>query len=187
MSDVRFTDGNLIILYAVDQNLSSSQLPPHIIERVNSCKRLHQIILRSKPDGNKTIILLVAGPPYSESLKRELINGGIDEKVIKIESDSEKISHCLNNLKEFIKKRVNPPYIYFVGSFWMKGIFDSIVEVHFQEYKIQFEGSLDNRPLEIIEREKKLESSKKGQKYFKDKIKNKALDMLLNYIFPEDK
>ena len=69
----------------------------------------------------------------------------------------------------------------------MKDIFDSIVEVHFQEYKIQFEGSLDHRSLEIIEKEKKLETPKKGQRYFKDKIKNKALDILLNYIFPEDK
>lgn len=187
MSEFRFTDGNLIILYAIHQNPSSSQIPPHVMERVNVCKELYQRILGSKPDADKTIILLVADALYSELLKRELINIGLDEKVIKIDSDSQKISHCLNNLKEFIKKRVNPPYIYFVGSVWMKDVFDSIVKLHFEEYKTQFEGALDYRPLEMIEKEKGLETPKKGKEYFKEKVKNKAFDILLNYIFPEDK
>ena len=187
MSEFRFTDGNLIILYAIHQNPSSTQIPPHVIERINICKELYQRILGSKPDADKTIILLISDPIYSNLLKTELIKRGLDEKIIKIDSDSQRISHCLNNLKDFIKKRANPPYIYFVGSFWMKDIFDSIVKIHFQEYKTQFEGSLDYRPLEMIEKEKELEIPKKGREYFKEKVKNKAFDILLNYIFPEDK
>jgi hypothetical protein len=187
LPEIRFTDGNLIILYSIHQNPSSSQIPSHVIERINICDRLYQIILRSKPDADKTIILLVADPLSSELLKTELINRGIDEKIIKTDSESRKISNCLNNLNEFLIKRVNPPYIYFVGSIWMKDVFDSIIKIHFQEYKIQFEGALDHRPVEQVEKEKALETPKKGKEYFKGKVKNKTLDILLNYIFPEDK
>ncbi|HET9774901.1 MAG TPA: hypothetical protein VFP25_07950, partial [Nitrososphaeraceae archaeon] len=70
---------------------------------------------------------------------------------------------------------------------WMKDVFDSIVKSNFQQYRIQFEGALDHRPVEEVEKEKSLEKPKKGTEYFKGKMKNKALDMLLNYIFPEDK
>jgi hypothetical protein len=37
-----------------------------------------------------------------------------------------------------------------------------------------------------VEHDKSLETSKKGKEHFKQVIKNKAFDMLLNYIFPED-
>ena len=54
MSEIHFTEGNLIILYSIHKN-SSLQLPNHILERIEHCNRLYQIILKSKPDSNKTI------------------------------------------------------------------------------------------------------------------------------------
>jgi hypothetical protein len=73
MSETHFTEGNLIILYSIHKN-SSLQLPNHILERIEHCNRLYQIILKSKPDSNKTIILVVAEPHYSGLIKKELIN-----------------------------------------------------------------------------------------------------------------
>ena len=70
MSEIHFTEGNLIILYSIHKN-SSLQLPNHILERIEHCNRLYQIILKSKPDSNKTIILVVAEPHYSELIKKE--------------------------------------------------------------------------------------------------------------------
>lgn len=187
LSETRFTDGNLIILYSIHQNPSSSELPSHVLERINLCERMYHVILRSKPDAHKTIILVIADSLYSGLLKKELINRGMDEKIIKIDSEPKKVSQSLDSLDDFLKKRVNPPYVYFIGSVWMKDVFDSIVKSNFQQYRIQFEGALDHRPVEEVEKEKSLEKPKKGTEYFKGKIKNKALDMLLNYIFPEDK
>ena len=148
---------------------------------------MYHVILRSKPDAHKTIILVIADSLYSGLLKNQLINRGIDEKIIKIDSEPKKVSQSLDSLDDFLKKRVNPPYVYFIGSVWMKDVFDSIVKSNFQQYRIQFEGALDHRPVEEVEKEKSLEKPKKGTEYFKGKMKNKALDMLLNYIFPEDK
>ena len=185
MSEIHFTEGNLIILYSIHKN-SSLQLPNHILERIEHCNRLYQIILKSKPDSNKTIILVVAEPHYSELIKKELINRQINEEIIIIDSDSNKVSHTFDNLKELLKQRVNPPVVYFVGSVWLKDVFDSIVKSQFKEYKIQFEGALDHRPVMEVEHDKSLETPKKGKEHFKQVIKNKAFDMLLNYIFPED-
>jgi len=187
LSETRFTDGNLIILYSIHQSPSSSELPSHVLERINLCERMYHVILRSKPDAHKTIILVIADSLYSGLLKNELINRGIGEKIIKIDSEPKKVSQSLDSLDDFLKKRVNPPYVYFIGSVWMKDVFDSIVKSNFQQYRIQFDGALDHRQVKEVEKEKSLEKPKKGTEYFKDKMKNKALDMLLNYIFPEDK
>ena len=183
---MHFTDGNLIILYAIHKN-SSLKLPPHIIERIEHCTRLYQVILKSKPDSHKTIILVIAESHYSELIEKELINRQINEEIIIIDSDSKKVSHIFDNLKELLKQKMNPPYVYFVGSVWLKDIFDSIVKSsQFKEYKIQFEGALDHRPVIEVEHDKSLEIPRKGKEHFKQAIKNKALYMLLNYIFPEE-
>ncbi|HET9806135.1 MAG TPA: hypothetical protein VFP49_04430 [Nitrososphaeraceae archaeon] len=183
---MHFTDGNLIILYAIHKNYSL-KLPPHILERIEHCTRLYQVILKSKPDSHKTIILVIAESHYSELIKKELINRLINEEIIIIDSDSKKVSHTFDNLKELLKQKMNPPYVYFVGSVWLKDLFDSIVKTpQFKEYKIQFEGALDHRPVMEVEHDKSLEIPQKGKEHFKQAIKNKALDMLLNYIFPEE-
>jgi len=183
---MHFTDGNLIILYAIHKN-SSLKLPPHILERIERCTRLYQVILKSKPDAHKTIILVIAETHYSDLIKKELINRNVNKEIIIIDSDSKKVSSTFDNLKELLKQKVNPPYVYFVASVWLKEIFDSIVKTQqFKEYKIQFEGALDHRPVIEVEHDKSLETPKKGKEHFKQEVKNKALDMILNYIFPED-
>ena len=187
LSEKRFTYGNLIVLYSIHKNTSLPNLPSHIVERIDLCNKLYNIILKSKPDGNKTLILIVADPTYSELVKNELINRGINKEIIIIDSDSKQVSQTFDNLKELIIKRINPPKIYFVGSVWLKDLFDSIVTSQFKEYQIQFEGALDHRPVIEVENEKSSESPKKGSEYIKQTIKNKAIDMLLNYIFPEDR
>ena len=170
MSEIQhFTEGNLIILYSIHKN-SSLQLPNHILERIEHCNRLYQIILKSKPDSNKTIILVVAEPHYSELIKKELINRQINEEIIIIDSDSNKVSHTFDNLKELLKQRINPPVVYFVGSVWLKDVFDSIVKSQFKEYKIQFEGALDKRPTVNIEEDAKKEKLEKRFTNIKEKL-----------------
>lgn len=183
---MHFTDGNLIILYAIHKN-SSLKLPPHILERIEHCTRLYHIILKSKPDSHKTIILVIAESHYSELIKKELIDRQVNKEIIIIDSDSKKVSHTFDSLKELLKQKMNPPHVYFVASVWLKDIFDSIVKTQqFKEYKIQFEGALDHRPVMEVEHDKSLELPKKGKEHFNQAIKNKTLDVLLNYIFPED-
>ena len=186
LSEMHFTDGNLIILYAIHKNFSLT-LPPHILERIEQCARLYQVILKSKPDSHKTIILVIAESHYSELIKKELINRYVNEEIIIIDSQSKRLSHAFDNVKKLLKQKVNPPYVYFVASVWQKDAFDSLVNTQqFKGYKIQFEGALDHRPVTEVEHDKSLEIPRKGKEHVKQAIKNKALDALLNYIFPED-
>ena len=85
MSEIHFTDGNLIILYAIHNN-SSLTLPSHILERIEHCARLYQVILKSKPDSHKTIILVIAESHYSELIKKELIDKQINKEIFSLSS-----------------------------------------------------------------------------------------------------
>jgi hypothetical protein len=85
-----------------------------------------------------------------------------------------------------IKKRPNPPVIYFVSSYQQKNIFDKATALY-NGYKIQFEGAFDKRPIDDIEEDAKREKLSKKFTNIKEKGKNKMVDMLLNYIFPESK
>jgi hypothetical protein len=56
-----------------------------------------------------------------------------------------------------------------------------------KDYQIRFEGAPDHRPVDSVAKEKALNTPTKGMGYYKDKLKTKAVDMVINYIFPDDK
>ena len=57
MSEFRFTDGNLFILYGINRGKSADgELPDHIKERVKVCLGTFNIIMKSKPDKQKTLV-----------------------------------------------------------------------------------------------------------------------------------
>ena len=186
MPEDRFTDGNLIALYAIHHD-NQNHLPEHIMERIKVFLQTFDIVIKSKPDGNRTMILVVSTPEHSSSIKNELIKNGIDEKILYMDSESKTVSQTINLIHDLIKTRVNPPFIYFVGPVWLKEVHDSVVLSKLKGYKIKFEGALDHRSVEEVEKEKIMDSHKKGKEYYKNALKNKALDMLLNYVFPENK
>ena len=189
MNDYHFTDGNLIVLYGIHNNQKSlDNLPQYITERINLCYNTYQVILKSKPDANRTMILVFAENLSSELIVNELIDKGIDRKIIATDSNSKTIYQCFDQINELLKNKLNPPYVYFIGSVWLKDIYDSIIlSKKFKKYQMKFEGALDYRSVNEVEQEKSLYHVKKNNEYYKNTIKNKAVDMLLNYIFPEKK
>ena len=62
-------------------------------------------------------------------------------------------------------------------------VFDSIAVSKLKKIKVHFEGALDHRSYDLIQRDKLTEEPKKGSNYYKHKLSNKAIDTLLNYIF----
>jgi hypothetical protein len=186
MSDYHFTDGNLIVLYCIYRGkLGDGILPDYVKERVKVCLETFSIIIRSKPDKHKTMIIVVADRKSAQDVKGELIKGGVDERIIGIDTTSKSVSETFNHIVYMIKSKTNPPHIYFVGSVWLRDIYDSQVVSKLKGYKIQFEGALDHRAVEEVEKEKAMDIPKKGIEYYKRKAKDKAVDMLLDYIFPE--
>jgi hypothetical protein len=188
MSEYRFTDGNLIILYAIHREKSiDGMLPDYIKERVKVCIEAFRIIMQSKPDKHKTAIVVVANEKSAENIKEDLVNGGIEKKIISIDHISGNVDQTFDHVVDAIKTKINPPHIYFIGSVWLRDIYDSIVASRLKGYRVQFEGALDHRPVDEVEKEKVLDIPKKSIGHYKRKAKDKAIDMLLNYIFPEEK
>lgn len=187
MSENRFVSGNVIVLYCNFIKLESNkQLPQHIMERIAVCTRVYERIMNSKPDKSDTIINVAAGNDEGSIIKNQLLKNGVDESKIVVVNSYNNIGHLFSVLMNEIKKRPNPPVIYFVSSYQQKDIFDKATE-GYKGYRIQFEGAFDKRPNESIEEDAKKEKMSKRITNIKEKGKNKMVDMLLNYIFPENK
>ncbi len=169
MSGHRFTEGNLVILYAIYRGRSADgrSLPDYMLERVKVCLDTLRIITSSKPDKHKTTVAVVANLESVGVVKEALLKEGVDEKIIVIDSIPKNIAQTFDRVLDMIKSRINPPHIYFVG------------------YRVQFEGALDHRPVHEVEQERKFEAPRKNSEYYKKKAKDKAINMLLNHIFPE--
>lgn len=187
MSESRFFSGNLIVLYCNFFKIeSNNQLPPHIMERIAVCTRIYERIMKSKPDKSDTIVNVAAGNQEGKIIKNKLLENGVEESNIVLVNSYNNIGHLFSFLMDEMKKRPNPPVIYFVSSYQQKDIFDKVV-AGYKGYKIQFEGAFDKRPNKIIEEEARREKLNKRFTNIKERGKNRMVDMLLNYIFPENK
>lgn len=188
MSEYRFTHGNLVILYAIHRQtylVGQNRIPDHVNERVKLCLNVQKIIEQSKPDGRKTVIWVVSSQHDGDYLLKRLGDAGIDEKTIAMDYLSKNVSECFDRVMTSVSDRTNPPYLYFVGSVWHKEIYDSVVLSKLKGYRIQFEGALDHRPVKEVEEEKSLDAPRKGLEYYKRKTMDKAIDIVLNRMFPE--
>ena len=203
MSDNAFTYGNLILLYSKfnyenvspkpdsfrpSGQLKYDDLPDFVKARITLCINTFNIIMKSKPDKFHTKVVLIAESQFSQIIIDYLNQNGVSSQYIEQDNISKSIESVLNNLNARISTLDNPPAVYFVGSVWQKEVFDSIIVSKFkQKLKVVFEGSLDHRPYDFIQRDKMTEEPKKGSDYYKQKVKNKAIDSLLNYIFSNKK
>jgi hypothetical protein len=188
LSEYRFTHGNLVILYAIHRQtylVGQNRIPDHVNERVKLCLNIQKIIEQSKPDGRNTVIWVVSGQHDGDYLLKRLGDAGIDEKTIAMDYLSKNVSECFDRVMTSVSDRTNPPYLYFIGSVWHKEIYDSVVLSKLKGYRIQFEGALDHRPVKEVEEEKSVDAPRKGLEYYKRKTMDKAIDIVLNRMFPE--
>lgn len=203
LSDNAFTYGNLILLYSnfnyenvgpkpdsfrPSGQLTYIDLPDFVKARITLCINTFDIIMKSKPDKFHTKVILIADSQFSQIIVNYLNQNGVSSQYIEQDNTSKSIESVLNNLNARINTLNNPPAIYFVGSVWQKEVFDSIIVSNFKgKLKVVFEGALDHRPYDLIQRDKLTEEPKKGSNYYKQRVKNKAIDSLLNYIFSNKK
>lgn len=187
MSENRFVSGNIIVIYCNFVKLESNeQLPEHVIDRISVCSKIFERIMKSKPDKSDTFIRVIADTKVGNLVKNILVTKDIEESKIVIDSSCDSVAHLFSKIMNEIKKRPNPPVIYFVSSYQQKDIFD-VATASYKGYKIQFEGAFDKRSSESIQEDSNREKSDKRFTNIKEKGKNRMVDMLLNYIFPESK
>lgn len=198
LSDNAFTYGNLILLYcnfnrdghsngeiddeSTNGNVEDS-LPGFIIGRIELCIQTFNIIMKSKPDKFNTSVILISKNEHAKVITDRLIASGISEQYIENDNNSKNIEAVIHNVLFKVTSLTNPPTIYFIGSVWQKEVFDSIVDSKLKKFKVHFQGALDHRPYDVIQKDKLTEEPKKGSNYYKHKLTNKAIDTLLNYIF----
>lgn len=186
MSEYRFTDGNLLVLYAVHKGRTQDgSLPDYIKERVNLALETYNMIVKSRPDSHKTMVMIVGEQQPSEKIKEALVKGGVKPDIIAIDTDSKNVAGTLERLYGMVSKKPNPPFIYFIASVWLHDTFNATVISSMKNVRVQFYGALDHRPVHEVDAEKALDAPKKGKEYYKRKIMNKAVDTLLNVIFPD--
>ena len=201
MSEYRFTDGNLIVLYAIYNSKSAAatsssttatttttedvRLPGYIIERVKLGLETYNMVMSSKADKHKTMVIIVGKPEPAQKVREALVQGGVKPDIIAIDSESHNMAQTIDRINNMIKVKPNPPFIYFIGSVWLHDIFNSTILSKMKGYRVQFYGALDHRPVDEVEREKALDVPKEGIEYYKQQTKNKVVDILLNIIFPD--
>ena len=187
MTVPKFPEGNVLLLYANSRGTISKekiQIPEHIANRIKVCISVYDRILKSKPDGFKTEIYVIStNADLANNIKQELSAKPLDEVRITIVPESTLTSAMDNTLRR-LRKRTNIPIIYLITSHWQREICNNI-SLKFKEFKIHFEGALDHRPIGEIDAEKGIEIPSKGLEFYKEKAKNKAVDLLLNRMFPD--
>jgi hypothetical protein len=198
LSDNAFTYGNMILLYcnfnkdghhdgerddeSTNGNVDDS-LPGFIMGRIDLCIQTFNIIMKSKPDKFNTTVILISKNEYVRPITDHLIASGISEQYLENDNNSKTIEAVIHNVLFKVTNLTNPPTIYFIGSVWQKEVFDSIMASKLKKFKVHFQGALDHRPYDVIQKDKLTEEPKKGSNYYKHKLTNKAIDTLLNYIF----
>lgn len=186
MSEYRFTDGNLLVMYAVHRGKSADGgLPDYIEERVKLALETYGMIMKSRPDRNKTMVLVVGDQGPAEKVKEELVKGGVKPEIVAIDTSSHGIAQTLGYIYDMVSKKPNPPFIYFIASVWLHETFNASVVSIMKNIRVQFYGALDHRPVHEVEAEKATDAPRKGKEYYKRKITNKAVDTVLNIIFPD--
>ena len=188
MSEHRFTDGNLLVLYAIHKSkqvAAGGDLPDYIKERIKVGLETYGMIMKSRPDKHKTMVMIVGARGPAEKVKEELVKGGIRDEIIAIDTDSQNMAQTISRMADMIRSKPNPPFIYFIGSVWLHDIFKSTIVGRLKGYKVQLYGALDHRPVDEVEREKTLDVPKKSMENYKQQAKNKAVDMLLDIVFPD--
>ncbi|MER3408048.1 MAG: hypothetical protein C4292_04675 [Nitrososphaera sp.] len=185
--EYRFTDGNLLVVYAVHRvkAANGSSLPDYVQERIKLALETYNTIMKSRPDKHKTMVLVVGEQGASEKVRDELVRGGVRQDIIAIESGPRSIARTLQYVYDVVSKKPNPPFIYFIASVWLHETFNATVVSIMKDVRVQFYGALDHRPVHEVEAEKATDAPKKGKEYYKRKLTNKAVDTVLNIIFPD--
>ena len=192
MSEYRFTDGNLIVLYAIHKSKSAAttstadiKLPDYIIERVKVGLETYNMVMSSKADKHKSMVIIVGNLESAQKIKDVLVQGGVKPDIIAIDNESDNMAQTIDRIYNIIKLKPNPPFIYFIGSVWLHDIFNSTIMSKMKGYRVQFYGALDHRPVDEVEREKAIDVPKGSMEYYKQQTKNRVVDILLNIIFPD--
>lgn len=114
------------------------------------------------------MIWVVGSQHDGDYVSNELVESGVNENIVAKDYLSKNVTECFDRVLAFIKDRTNPPYLYFVGSVWLREIYDSVVLSKLKGYRIQFEGALDHRPVKEVEEEKLLDAPRKGLEHYKE-------------------
>lgn len=168
----RFKDDNTL---NVSVNNYSKVFPRHVLNRINKMKETFVRLSESHADDEFMKVLLF-GQQAVSSLKKYTASLGLPEERIEVDSNCKDIAEMVRRIWDRIRTNINPPRVYFVLSNWQWVFIEPLLNLKDENFKFYFEGALDDRTLDEIELDKKLE------KVAKIELKESKLGSMLDKV-----
>lgn len=147
----RFRDDNKI----KNTGNYTQMFPEHVINRIKKASEVYSRIKVSHPDHEHTKIIFF-GERSIEPLKQYGKSLGLPEEKISLD-DCKDIATMVKKIWNSVKDDSTPPRVYLVGSNWQWVFLDQLITLKDDRFRFYFEGAVDERHPDEIEKDKKME------------------------------
>jgi len=134
----------------------SKVFPKYVLNRINKTKETFVRLSESHADDEFMKVLLF-GQQAVAGLKRYGASLGLPEERIELDGNCKDIADMVKKIWNRIRSNTNPPRVYFMLSNWQWIFIEPLLSLKDDRFKFYFEGAFDDRSVEEIERDKKLE------------------------------
>ena len=129
--------------------------PEHVINRIKKADEVYRRINASHADSEYTRIVFF-GQKSIAPLKQYGKNIGLPEEKIVLD-DCKDLTTMVKKIWDNVRNSDVPPRVYFVVSNWQWVFLDPLINVKDDRYRFYFEGAVDERHPDEIEKDKKTE------------------------------
>ena len=134
----------------------SKVFPKHVMSRIKKTKETFARLSDSHADDEFMKVLLF-GQQAVVGLQKFAVSLGLPEERIELDGNCKDIAEMVKKVWNRIKTNTNPPRVYFVLSNWQWIFIEPLLSLKDDRFKFYFEGALDDRTIDEIELDKKLE------------------------------
>lgn len=134
----------------------SKVFPKHVLNRVEKTKETFVRLSESHAD-DEFMKVLFFGKQAVFGLKKYAASLGLPDERIELDENCEDIAEMAKKIWNRIKDATNPPRVYFMLSNWQWVFIEPLLNLKDERFRFFFEGALDDRTVDEIERDKKME------------------------------
>lgn len=133
----------------------TQMFPEHVINRIKKASEVFKRIDVSHADSEYTKITFF-GEKSIEPLKQYATSIGLPQDKIELDNCKD-IAMMVRKIWDDVKHRDVPPRVYLIASNWQWTFLDQLISVKDERYRFYFEGAVDERHPDEIEKDKKRE------------------------------
>ncbi|MEM3129244.1 MAG: hypothetical protein QW769_09635 [Nitrososphaerales archaeon] len=129
--------------------------PEHVINRIKKAHEVYDRINVSHADSEYTRLIFF-GQRSIEHLKEYGKSIGLPDNKIDL-SDCKDIASMVQKIWNSVKHSETPPRVYLVASNWQWIFLDMLINIKNDRFRFYFEGAVDERHPDEIEKDKRME------------------------------